>query len=411
VPPAALTAAGLATPYRFTATDPAAGPCHESNSDQSAFVEAAIIDPARGAVSIYHPLVIDDGTRPAIAPLPPQLPRGAVVGIWFGFQADTLTLRHRHVRQGVMRLRFDSRDSCVNGSPGSLFTQFAYCGAPQFFAAANDAIRAGKLHVPPLGIAKDGQPCPTTRDFSVVDQDQSDNLPTKYLALGDGRTAQDSPANRNSLPKATVLTNGSDNGLLDNRIDPALGCTPFTAPDLSAGGTPSSALALNELQAAAGQQAPVALVPPTDPMTQVGGATSVLKTNLYRAGVDMPPMKPGSDTGLAYCTNLAKVAPARLQLDREFTSAAASPDPGAATLFDFLTQRLTATWTNLGCQDLTHQGAPTVGATPSADQAAGATTAPAAETAAETATETETAPPPPTTTTTTTSASPAPGDS
>ena len=366
VPPGALTAEGLATPYRFTATDPAAGPCHEANADQSAFVEAAIIDPTTGTVSVYHPLVIDDGTQPAIPPVTPTLRREAVVGIWFGFQADTLTLHHDHVRRGIMRLRFNAGDGCVNGLPDSPFTQFAYCGAPRFFAAANAAIRAGKLAVPPLGRGADGRPCPTTRDFSVVDQDQSDNLPTKYLATSDGRTAQDSPDNRKALSGTTVLTNGSDNGLLDNRIDPALHCRPFTAPDLSAGGTPSPALALNELQAAAHQGAPVALVPPIDPMTQVDGKTNVTKTNLYRAGVDMPPMNPRTDTGLAYCTSIATIAPARLQFGRRFTEAAASPDPAAANLFDFLTQRLTATWTNLGCQDLTHQGPPTVGGAPNA---------------------------------------------
>jgi len=48
VPPAPLSAAGLATPYRFVATDPGAGACHEANADQSAFVEAAILDPATG---------------------------------------------------------------------------------------------------------------------------------------------------------------------------------------------------------------------------------------------------------------------------------------------------------------------------------------------------------------------------
>ena len=362
VPPGALTAVGLATPYRFVATDPAAGPCHEANADQSAFVEAAILDPASGAVSVYHPLVIDDGTTPAVAPVVPTLPRGAVVAVWFGFQADNLTLHRHHARRGLMRLRYDVRDGCVNGLGGSLFSQFAYCGAPRFFAAATALVRAGRLAVPPVGTGADGKPCPTTRDFVVVDQDQSDNLPTKYLALPDGRTAQDSPANRTALPGARVLTNGSDNGLLDNRIDPALGCTPFTAPDLSAGGAPSPALALNELQAAAHQGAPVALVPPIDPMTLVDGRTSIPKTDLYRAGVNMPRVNPRTDTGLAYCQNLATVAPARLQLDRPFFEKAGSPAPEAANLFDFLTQRLTATWTNLGCQDLTHQGPPVVGA-------------------------------------------------
>ena len=55
VPPAPLSAAGLATPYRFVATNPGAGACHEANPDQSAFVEAAILDPATGAISRLPP--------------------------------------------------------------------------------------------------------------------------------------------------------------------------------------------------------------------------------------------------------------------------------------------------------------------------------------------------------------------
>ncbi len=366
VPPAPLTAAGLATPYRLSATDRNAGACHEANTNQSAFVEATILDPATGALSIYRPLVIDAGTTPAVAPVAPTLPTNAVVGVWFGYQGDTLTLRNA--------------GTCVNGTPRSPFGQFGYCGAPAFFAAANAAVRAKKITVPPLGTGVDGQPCPTTRDFSVVDQDQSDNLTTAYVALPDGRTAQSTPATT-ALPGATKLTNASDNGLLDGRLDPALGCHPFTAPDQTSGGTPSPALALNELQAAAFQTAPVATVPPNDPMALVGDQPSVAKTNLYRIGVNMAPMNPGVDTGAAYCTNLAAVAPKRLALDRPFTSVAPSPDPAAATsLFGFLTNRLTESWTNLGCKDLVHQDAPVVDGAPVPADAATATTDPAAPT-------------------------------
>ncbi len=68
--------------------------------------------------------------------------------------------------------------NCVNGG-GNVFTffgQYAYCNAPAFYAAVNNAIMLGQLIVPKLGIAADGGPCPTTRDFIVVDQDQSDNV-------------------------------------------------------------------------------------------------------------------------------------------------------------------------------------------------------------------------------------------
>jgi hypothetical protein len=60
--------------------------------------------------------------------------------------------------------------------------QFAHCNAPPFFATANQLIQAGKLNPPALGTANDGMTCPTVRDFSVVDQDQSDNVTTTYLA-------------------------------------------------------------------------------------------------------------------------------------------------------------------------------------------------------------------------------------
>lgn len=146
---------------------------------------------------------------------------------------------------------------------------------------------------------------------AVVDQDQSDNLTTSYLALRDGRTAQDTQANA-ALPNAKHLTNASDNGLLVNSIDPALGCKPFTAPDLTAGGTRSASLALNELQAAAHQADPVALVAPNDPMALDDDHISNEKTNLYRVGVDMPPLDrdADADSASAFRTNLPTAAPA-----------------------------------------------------------------------------------------------------
>jgi hypothetical protein len=50
--------------------------------------------------------------------------------------------------------------NCVNALGRSVFGQFAHCNAPAFFHAANVAIGAGKLVVPPLGTAQDGQDCP-----------------------------------------------------------------------------------------------------------------------------------------------------------------------------------------------------------------------------------------------------------
>jgi hypothetical protein len=344
VPANPLSATGLATPYQLSATKASAGQCHESNPDQSAFVEATILNPATGALSVYRPLIIDRNSRPAAAPVVPQLPSGAVVGLWFGFNGDTLTLRGSGAAQ------------CVNGLHGSLFSQVAYCNGTAFFTAANKAISQGKLTVPQLGTAKDGQPCMTTRDFGLIDQDQSDNVNTSYLVMTNGRVAQNTTTNKAQLTNAQVLVNGSDNLLLDGFIDPALGCQPFTVPDLTNPGTKVSSLALDELLAAAHQAAPAALVPLNDPMTGIDGSYSTAKTNLYRSGVNMPRLGTSADQSpRTYCRDLLTIGIKRTLQDKALTTAAPSPDTAAGSnLFTFLAQRLAGSFTNLGCDKLLH---------------------------------------------------------
>ncbi len=125
VPANPLSAQGLATPYKLVATDPNAGACNEANAAQSAFVQGVIYDPSKGAFSVYNPLIIDKGTKPALAPTPPTLPAGAVVGLWFGFDANNLLL------QGAQGNTL-AQAHCVNGLGQSLFTQFASCNAHSF---------------------------------------------------------------------------------------------------------------------------------------------------------------------------------------------------------------------------------------------------------------------------------------
>ncbi len=344
VPADPLTAAGLATPYRLAGAD--GGTCVETDADQAAFVQATIIDPATGRITNYEPLVVTDGTQPAAAPVVPRLPRHAVVGIWFGFNGDALTLAG-----GPAALR---SGRCVNGADGSVFGQFAYCNAPAFFRAANHAIAVGRLHVPAVGTGSDGRACPTTRDFGIVDQDQSDNVTSAYLVVGD-RTAQSSAANAAALPGATPLTNGSDNRLVDDKVDPAIGCRPWTAPDLGDAMTPSNSLALNELQAAARQHAPAALVPLNDPMVlTAGGTASRRKTNAYRAGVDMPSLaRRAGQSPSSYCRLMVSGGWARMQRDRVAFLATSSPDPAAAdSLYTFLGARLQGSYDQLGCAAL-----------------------------------------------------------
>jgi hypothetical protein len=386
VPANPLSAQGLATPYRLMATDNAMGPCKEANANQGAFVQGVIYDPATGKFSVYSPLVIDKGTQPAIMPTVPTLPADAVVGLWFGFNGTNLTL------QGAQRNTL-AQARCVNGLNGSVFGQFAYCNAQAFFAATNAGLAKKKFTIPPIGMATDGMPCMTSRDFGLIDQDQSDNVQTQYLANGKGQTAQLTAANMAQLQGATTLGNPSDNALLTHFVDPALGCTPWTAPDLANNGAPVSALPLDELQAAAYQKAPVALVPMTDPMTMVGNNQNLFKTNFYRLGVDQPlAFNANQASGTTYCQNLLTAGLARLKLDMSLTMKSASPDAGAAnSLFTFLAQRYNASFTNLNCQNLIKQPNPVTVQVDGNGVAISATFSTMAGTGAGTATATATA--------------------
>ncbi len=325
VPPNPLSAQGLATPYRLLP------PCHEADQATAAFVQGAVVDTDTGLISVYNPLVIDQGTTPAIPPVVPQLPANHLVALWFGFNGNTLTLQGNGVRQGT----------CVDG-----LVQFAYCNAPAFFQAVN---QNPQVTIPAPGTSPvDGKLCPTVRDFSIVDQDQSDNTTTTYLLTPSGQTAQNTAANRAALG-STLAKNPSDERLL-TLVDAALGCTPYEAPDLADNGNPVPALPLNELQAAAFQGAPSALVPANDPFVLVHGQPNLPQLNAYRLGVDQPLAASLADASTtAYCRNLLQIAPVRLALDQPFTQARPSPDPAvASTLFAFLAQRFVFTFENQG---------------------------------------------------------------
>ena len=99
VPAQPLSAQGLATPYKL-----AGAGCTMANTDTQAFVQATIIDPATGVLSVYEPLVITQGTTAAVAPVVPTLPAGAVVTIDFGFNGDNLTLVGANSRHLVGQL-------------------------------------------------------------------------------------------------------------------------------------------------------------------------------------------------------------------------------------------------------------------------------------------------------------------
>ena len=151
VPANPLSAQGLATPYQLTGPNgmtPAQSGCEMSNGAKlGAFVQATILDPATGALSVYEPLVITQGTwpdTPGRKLKPPAIPADAVVTIGFGFNGTDLVL--------VGATPATLADAhCVSGQAGSAFGQTSFCNGASFFDAVRQAERKGLLKVPSPG--------------------------------------------------------------------------------------------------------------------------------------------------------------------------------------------------------------------------------------------------------------------
>src|SRR6266699_3774294 len=324
VPAHPLSAQGLATPYQLTGpagTSAANSGCTMTNAaNLGAFVQATILDPRTGALSVYNPLVITQGTTPAAAPVVPKLPRNAIVTIDFGFNGTNLTqvgATPNALRQG----------RCVNGL-GSVFGQQSFCNGINFFRAAYALMAVGRVHVPRAGTSAKivptagrlgtGSTCPTVRNFEMVDQDQSDNVTSVYLLNPTtGQTAQDTAANEANMTGKQALGNGSDNALIDRFMDPALGCTPFTAPDLANNNDPA-------------------------------------KTNLYRAEVGQAAINrqnDRNDSPANYCQNMINIQGPFLAANQAVFAGGPSPVPAVGEdLFTFLANRLLMSFDNLGCK-------------------------------------------------------------
>jgi hypothetical protein len=337
VPANPLSAQGLATPWQL------GDGCSMANAGtEGAFVEATILAP-NGSLQVYNPLVITAGTQPAAAPTAPTIAAGSVVEISVGFNGTNLALTGFGARQG----------RCVDALGQSLIGQVSACNAVAFYRAAAAQIAAGTLTVPPTGTASDGQPCLTTRDFGTVDQDQSDNVITSYLINGNGQTAQNTQANAAAVAGATTLVNGSDDKLLAAFLDPANGCTPFTAPDTTDPAGTAGSQALNELSATVNQQGTIAVVPPNDEMTLVGGNMSIAKTNVYRSLVGQPLLAAGTNAATvaaSYCQNIVNIQSARNNLDMAKELNFGTPVAAVGnTLATFMGNRLSMSFTNLNC--------------------------------------------------------------
>jgi hypothetical protein len=400
VPANPLSARGLATPYQLTGTNgqtPAQSGCEMTNAvSLGAFVQATILNPATGKLYVYDPLVITKGTTPAVAPVVPTLPRGAVVTIDFGFNGTDLY----QVGATANALR---NGNCVDGTSGSIFGQVSFCNGINFFNAASRDESEGKLVVPSEGTSSkivasagtlgSGQNCPETRNFDMVDQDPSDNVTTFYLLdPATGQTAQDTTSNTANIPDSTLLANGSDNTLLDAFMDPLLGCTPFQAPDLANNNAPTSSQALDELLSAAHQPTVAALVPENDEMVlNNSGQFDVAKTNLYREEIGQAPVSAQNNktsSPAMFCQNMVDIQTPFLAANQALLSTGSSPVPSVGdNLYTFLANRLGMSFSNLSCDTFGLKDPVTVTL-----DGSGAATAATLNTAKQTATNTGSTP-------------------
>jgi hypothetical protein len=326
-----------------------------------AFVQATVLNPRTGALSVYNPLVITQGTTPAVAPVVPKLPRNAIVTVDFGFNGANL------IQVGATPNAL-AQGHCVNGL-GSPFGQQSFCNGTAFFRAAYTLMTFGRLRVPSQGTSAKivptggrlgtGRACPNVRNFDMIDQDQSDNVTSVYLLNpATGQTAQDTAANEAGMTGTQALSNGSDNALIDKFMDPALGCTPFMAPDLANNSTRTTSQALDELLAAAPRNAPriPALVPENDPMVlDANGNLDPAKTNLYRAEVGQPAISRQNDrwdSPANYCQNMINIQGPFLAANQAVFAGGPSPVPDVGNnLFTFLANRLLQSFDNLGCKN------------------------------------------------------------
>ena len=340
VPNHPLTAKGMATPWVL-----GDGCTWANGGTEGVFIDATILAP-NGQIQVYNPLVINQGTTPEVAPTPPTIARGSQVILSVGFNGNALALVGRGARQG----------NCLDAFGNSLINQTPQCNAANFYRMANAEIARGTLKIPATGTGQDGQACQTTRDFALIDQDQSDNAVAHYLFNpATGQTSQATAANKASLPQDTIEANGSDNGLLDLFVDPALGCTPFTAPNATNPAGASASQALNELSARQNQKGTVALLPVNDPQLLVGGQFSLGKTNMYRVETDMPRLAFNTNldrNAARYCQDMINIATPRLKLDAPMETGTASPVPDLGdNLADFLAARLSGSFDNLNCKN------------------------------------------------------------
>jgi len=169
-----------------------------------------------------------------------------------------------------------------------------------------------------------------------------------------GQTAQDNQTYRAYIAGGTLLHGNSANALLDQYVDPLLGCTPFEAPDLSNANVPGSSEALDEIAAGAYQPKTAALVPENDKVVMDAGKPDPAKVNRYREELGQAPISSQSDktsSPAMYCQNLVDIQAPFLAANQKLLATSQSPVTATAdNLLTFLANDLSVSFSSLGCQ-------------------------------------------------------------
>jgi len=300
-------------------------------------------------------LVINQGTTVVSKPANVSFaPGNSVVGLWLGSNSNFLTVSND---VGVAAGR------CVTGPQGSPFGQFRWCNADRFWMTVNSLIQQGKITVPALGMASDGLPCPTLRDFFIIDMDPDDGVETLYYVTFGGQVIQKTQFNMNNFGIQSTLANDGDNRLLTDFVNPAIGCNTLMLQDAADPGNMAQSDVMNIIQAILVQGTPISLTPNNDPMITTNNMPDLLKLNLYRLGVNQPQsaVLGGDNDPAAFCRSYAMIAPKRFMGLKAKLMAFVSPAPSAQNLFDFMIARAMTSYGALNCPALTGIANPFMG--------------------------------------------------
>ena len=111
VPANPLSAQGLASPWVL-----GDGCTWANGGTEGVFIDATILAP-NGQIQVYNPLVINQGTTPAVAPTAPTIAAGSQVILSLGFNGNALALVGAGAQQGncidALRQLADQPDAAV----------------------------------------------------------------------------------------------------------------------------------------------------------------------------------------------------------------------------------------------------------------------------------------------------------